>query len=169
MYSDGSSSRTAGAGNTPSVIGTVTCLPVRSSMMVMVSGMLFPSLTQRDGRGLLPGGGHYNRSPRLDPSDLRTPRPRGGRGSAHLERRVVVTSWREALALVAQHDEGLADHLAGLGRLDDRVEQAALGGDVRVEQPFGVVRFEGGALGGRRPPLEDRCGLPGAHHRQLGR
>ena len=36
------SSRTAEAGNTPSVIGTVTVLPVRSSVMVMVSGTLLP-------------------------------------------------------------------------------------------------------------------------------
>ena len=37
MYSDGSNSRTAEAGKTPPVIGTVICLPVRSSMIVMVS------------------------------------------------------------------------------------------------------------------------------------
>ena len=46
MNSDGSSSRTAAAGNTPPSIGTVTVLPVRSSVMVMVSGMCFPSLTR---------------------------------------------------------------------------------------------------------------------------
>ena len=51
---DGSSSRTAVAGKTLSVIGTVTCLPVRSSMMVMVSGMLFPYVTRMVERGLLP-------------------------------------------------------------------------------------------------------------------
>ena len=39
----GSSSRSAELGNTPSVMGTVTVLPVRSSVIVMVSGTLFPS------------------------------------------------------------------------------------------------------------------------------
>ena len=43
MNSVGSSSRIADAGNTPSVIGTVTDLPVRSSVIVMVSGTLLPS------------------------------------------------------------------------------------------------------------------------------
>ena len=43
------------AGKMLSVIGTVTCLPVRSSMMVMVSGMLFPYVTRMIIRGLLPG------------------------------------------------------------------------------------------------------------------
>jgi len=38
MNSDGSSSRSALEGNTPPSIGTVTVLPVRSSVMVMVSG-----------------------------------------------------------------------------------------------------------------------------------
>ena len=38
MYNEGSSSRTADAGNTPSVMGTVICFPVRSSVIVMVSG-----------------------------------------------------------------------------------------------------------------------------------
>src|ERR1043165_4291900 len=64
MNSDGSSSRTAHAGNTLSVMGTVTCLPVRSSTMVMVSGMLFPSMTQVVVRGLLPCGGDYPCRPR---------------------------------------------------------------------------------------------------------
>ncbi len=40
MRRSGSSSRNAAEGNTPSVMGTVTCLPVRSSMIVMVSGTL---------------------------------------------------------------------------------------------------------------------------------
>ena len=39
----GSSSRTADDGKTPSVIGTVTVFPVRSSVIVMVSGTCFPS------------------------------------------------------------------------------------------------------------------------------
>ncbi len=39
----GSSSRNAELGNTPSVMGTVTVLPVRSSVIVMVSGTSFPS------------------------------------------------------------------------------------------------------------------------------
>src|SRR6478735_6498618 len=63
MNSDGSSSRSALDGNTPPLIGTVTCFPVRSSMMVMVSGtLLVPSwfgecwgLPPRRGT-LLPGG-----------------------------------------------------------------------------------------------------------------
>jgi hypothetical protein len=38
----GSSSRSAEDGNTPSSIGTVICLPVRSSMIVMVSLMSLP-------------------------------------------------------------------------------------------------------------------------------
>jgi hypothetical protein len=37
------------------VIGTVTVFPVRSSVMVMVSGTLLPCRTLLDGRGLLPG------------------------------------------------------------------------------------------------------------------
>ena len=39
----GSSSRNALLGNTPSVMGTVTVFPVRSSVIVMVSGTWFPS------------------------------------------------------------------------------------------------------------------------------
>ena len=38
----GSSSRSAELGNTPPVMGTVTVLPVRSSVIVIVSGMSVP-------------------------------------------------------------------------------------------------------------------------------
>ena len=42
MRRSGSSSRSADDGNTPLSIGTVTFLPVRSSMIVMVSGTRTP-------------------------------------------------------------------------------------------------------------------------------
>ena len=47
--------RIADAGNTPPSIGTVTVLPVRSSVMVMVSGMFFPSATHVGSGAFLPG------------------------------------------------------------------------------------------------------------------
>ena len=74
----------------------------------------------------------------------------------------------QRLALVDQRQQRLADHSTGLGRLDDGVDVAALGGDVRVQQPLGVVDLERGALLGRRPALQDRRGLTGTHHGQLG-
>ena len=48
------------------------------------------------------------------------------------------------------------------------VDVAPLGGDVRVEQPLGVVGLERRPLLRRRPPLQDRRRLAGAHHGQLG-
>src|SRR4051794_15487607 len=54
MNNDGSSSRTAVAGKMVSVMGAVTCLPVRSSMMVMVSGMLLPEGHEGLDLGLVP-------------------------------------------------------------------------------------------------------------------
>ena len=42
MRNSGSSSRNADDGNTESVTGTVTFLPVRSSMMVIVSATVIP-------------------------------------------------------------------------------------------------------------------------------
>src|SRR5688500_13026177 len=80
MYRFGSSWRTAVAGNTPSVIGTVTVFPVRSSVIVMVSGMLLPRVT-RMWRGFCPRG-EITSDPRDGPQ-----RRSGDRGREDARRR----------------------------------------------------------------------------------
>jgi len=64
----------------------------------------------------------------------------------------------EALAFVDQCLQRFGDHLAGLGGFDDGVEEAAVGGDVRVEEALGVVRLERGTLLWRRPTLQAPTG-----------
>ena len=149
------------------MIGTVTVLPVRSSVIVMVSGTSFPS-SLTGGRGFLPGRDvAVAPSQRPTESDARA-RAAGADAPRAQQRLVAVLAAAQRLALVGQHGERRGDLAAGLGGVDDGVDVAALGGDVRVEQPLGVVGLERGPLLGRRPPLQDRRGLPGAHHGQLG-
>src|ERR1700712_4747633 len=148
MNSDGSSSRTAVAGKTPSVIGTVTCLPVRSSMMVMVSGMLFPSLTQICSHGacsptadLIVGlrRTHSRRSGTMlrqgvgPDGEGRAPgREQPKRSGGHSPPRCGC-GWffggpqpTCAPAFVDQRLQRLGDHLSGFGGFDDGVKQAAI-------------------------------------------
>ena len=85
-----------------------------------------------------------------------------------LQRGVVVGAGDQALALVDQRQQCLTDDATCLGRIDHRVDQPAVGSDVRVQQPFGVVGLERGALLGRRSTLQDRRRLAGTHHGELG-
>jgi hypothetical protein len=65
---------------------------------------------------------------------------------------------RGGLALVGEHLQGGDDLAAGVGRIDDGVDVAALGGDVRVEESFGVV----GSNAARSSSVARRCRIAAA-------
>src|SRR6185436_4851513 len=56
-----------------------------------------------------------------------------------LQRHVAVLALRELFALRPQHVERPHEHASGLAWIDDVVDVAALGGAVRVREPFGVL------------------------------
>ena len=92
----GSSSRSAERGKTPSVIGTVTVLPVRSSVMVMVSGTSATLMTTPDRLFL-------RRTPRDSVVQTRTPiRGRHGCPKRRGSRMLRACDWR-SLAAGARH------------------------------------------------------------------
>ena len=140
--------------------GTVTFLPVRSSMMVMVSGTASPVApfgavaTVGHAAGpagtVAPAGGDAAVDRWTEPSaaSVRAYRPAGPRSAAgvqphrSLERRVVVLAGLEALALGRPASSRAPGDLGpGVGRVDDGVDVAPLGGDVGVEQALLVLRL----------------------------
>ena len=138
------------------MIGTSTGLPVRLSVMVMVSATGHAPFgdTDRELGGLLPRAARQHRCseasgdrrgvargrwPRERRSVARSDAGAGGSaadaGTRDSERRVVVlarAARRSRLSI--EHVEGAGDLASGVGRVDDRVDVAPLGGDVGVEQ-----------------------------------
>src|SRR5215216_3519084 len=133
MNRSGSSSRSAELGNTPSVMGTVTVLPVRSSVIVMVSGTLFPS--RHVCGGFLP-------TPNVTAAGAERSSPVQAINIERSAWLVAVLPGHDLLPLVLEGGERVGEHPAGLRGLDHGVDVAAVRGDVGVEQPLAVVSLE---------------------------
>jgi len=75
----------------------------------------------------------------------------------------------QAFSLAGKHLKGGAHLLTGLRWVDHRINRAALGGDVRVEQPFLVGRFKLGPLLGAPLPVQNLNRPFGPHHSNFRR
>ena len=75
------------------------------------------------------------------------------------ERAVAVLAGHEAFALGGEGREAASHRVAGLGRVDDHVHEAALGRHVRVEELLPVLLDQTGPRLARLPGGE-RCAPP---------
>ena len=121
-----SSSRRAVEGKTPPVIGTVTFLPVRSSMIVMVSGTGSIPFMSNPLFGLFVSVEAFS-------SDFKDNQKTGlSSYPQDSKRHVVVFAIRKNLAFVNQCGQGRTDHRASFAGIDHGVDKASFSTDVWI-------------------------------------